>query len=102
MDLARYSPILHEATCDVKCLLKSNVARVILPSSCIERNTNLVQITINFKVLTLTVYISKHLTALYFHISIRIFRTLFIFWVFDGVLQSICLRIFCSKHSITF
>ena len=36
-----YSPILHKVTCNnyfnVKCLLKSNVVRVILLTSCIER-----------------------------------------------------------------
>ena len=42
------------------------------------------------------------LTALYFHISIRIFCNLFICLVFDGLLQSICFRMYCSKHSITF
>ena len=35
----------------------------------------------------------------YLHISIRIFCTLFICFVLDGPLQSICLRTFCSKHS---
>ena len=42
------------------------------------------------------------LTALYFHISVRIFCNLFICLVFDGLLQSIYFRMFCSKHSITF
>ena len=42
------------------------------------------------------------LTALYFHISIPVFCTLFICLVFDGLLQSIYFRMFCSKHSITF
>ena len=31
-------------------------------------------------------YILKHLTAFYFHISIQIFCTLFICFVFDGLL----------------
>ena len=42
------------------------------------------------------------LTALYFHISIWIFCTLLICFVFDGLLQSIYFRMFSSKHSITF
>ena len=54
------------------------------------------------QVLTLPGYFSKHLTALYFRISIWIFCTQFICLVFDGLLQSICFRMFCSKHSITF
>ena len=33
---------------------------------------------------------------------VRIFCTLFICFAFDGLLQSICFRMFCSKHSITF
>ena len=39
---------------------------------------------------------------MYFHISIQIFCNLFICLVFDGLLQSIYFRMFCSKHSITF
>ena len=39
---------------------------------------------------------------MHFHISIRIFCNLFIHLVFDGLLQSVCFRMFCSKHSITF
>ena len=55
------------------------------------------------QVLNLPGYISNHLTALYFPISISIFCTQLIFWyLFDGLLQSICFRMFCSKHSITF
>ena len=54
------------------------------------------------QVLTLPGYVLYFLTALYFHISIRIFCNLFICLVFDGLLQSICFRMFCSKHSITF
>ena len=54
------------------------------------------------QVITLPGYVLYFLTALYFHITIRIFCNLFIFLVFDGLLQSICFRIFCSKHSITF
>ena len=55
------------------------------------------------QVLNLPGYISNHLTALYFRISISIFCTQLIFWnLFDGLLQSICFRMFCSKHSITF
>ena len=40
--------------------------------------------------------------SFYLHISIRIFCTLFICFVLDDLLESICFRIFCSKHSITF
>ena len=54
------------------------------------------------QVLTLPGYITKHLTALYSLILIWIFCTQFICLVFDGLLQSICFRMFCSKHSITF
>ena len=54
------------------------------------------------QVLTLPGYVLYFLTALYFHISIRIFCNLFICLVFDGLLQSIYFRMFCSKHSITF
>ena len=39
---------------------------------------------------------------LYFHISIRIFCTLLIWFVLDGILETICFLIFYSKHSITF
>ena len=42
------------------------------------------------------------LTALYYHISLQIFCNLFICLVFDGLLQSIYFRMFCSKESITF
>ena len=54
------------------------------------------------QVLTLTGFVLYFPTALYFHISIRIFYILFICFVFDGLLQSICFRMFCSKHLITF
>ena len=54
------------------------------------------------QVLALPSYVLYFLTALHFHISIRIFCNLFICLVFDGLLQSICFRMFCSKHSITF
>ena len=54
------------------------------------------------QVLILTGYVLFFLTALYFHISIRIFRNLFICLVFDGFLHLICFRMFCSKHSIPF
>ena len=40
--------------------------------------------------------------VLYFHISIQIFCNLFICLVFDGLLQSIYFRMFCSKHWLTF
>ena len=54
------------------------------------------------QVLTLPGYVLYFLTVFYFRISIRIFCNLFICSVFDGLLQSICLRMFCWKHSITF
>ena len=54
------------------------------------------------QVLTLPGYVLYFLTALYFHISIRIFCNLFICLVFDDLLQSICFWMFSSKHSITF
>ena len=54
------------------------------------------------QVLTLPGYVLYFLTALYFHTSIRIFCNLFIRLVFDGLLQSIYFRMFCSEHSITF
>ena len=54
------------------------------------------------QVLTIPGYILCFLTSLYFYISIRMFCTLFICLVFDGLLQSICFRMFCSQHSITF
>ena len=54
------------------------------------------------QVLTLPGYVLYFLKALYFDISIRIFRNLFICFVCDGLLQSICFRMFCFKHSITF
>ena len=54
------------------------------------------------QVLTLPGYVLYFVTALYFHVSIRIFCNLFICLVFDGFLQSVCFRMFCSKHSITF
>ena len=52
--------------------------------------------------LTLPGYISKHLIALYFLLLICVFCTQLICLVFDGLLQSNCFRMFCSKHSITF
>ena len=54
------------------------------------------------QVLTLPGFILYFGAALYFHISIRIFCTLFINLVFDGLFQSIYFRMLCSKHSITF
>ena len=54
------------------------------------------------QVLSLPGYVLYFLTALHFHISVRIFCNLFICLVFDGPLQSICLGVFCFKHSITF
>ena len=52
--------------------------------------------------LTLPGYVLYFITALYFHISIRIFCNMFICLVFDSLLQSIYFRMFCSKYSITF
>ena len=57
------------------------------------------------QVLTIPGYILCFLTSLYFYISIQMFCTLFICLVFDGLLQSICFRMFLklnSQHSITF
>ena len=54
------------------------------------------------QVLTLLSYVLYFLTVLYFHISIQIFCNVFICLVFDSLLQSICFRIFCSKHLVTF
>ena len=54
------------------------------------------------QVLTLPAYVLSFLTALYFDISIQIFCNLFICLVFEGLLQSVCFRMFYSKHSITF
>ena len=54
------------------------------------------------QVLTLPGYVLYFQTALYFHISNRIFCNLFTCLVFDGLLQSIYFRKFCSKHSIDF
>ena len=54
------------------------------------------------QVLTLPGHILYFLTALFFHISIRISCTLFICLLFNGPLKLIYFRMFCSKHSITF
>ena len=93
----KYLPILQEATCDnyfiVKCLFKLNVSRVILLTSCNEFAYYSLIFT-NFTQL----YFLHLLAALYFHISIRIFYNLFICLVFGSLLQSICFRMFCSKH----
>ena len=51
------------------------------------------------QVLTLPCYISKHLTALHFYNLIRTFCTQFICLVFDGLLESICFRMFCFKNT---
>ena len=56
---------------------------------------------LNFWLFIKKVYILKHSIALYFRISIWIFCNQFIFLVFDGLLQSIYFRMFCSKHLIT-
>ena len=93
----KYLPILQEATWDncfiVKCLLKSHVARVILLTSWLYRawviqfNANLVE----------GKTASTNVTWLYFYLynSIRIFCTLFLFYVLDGLLHSICFQMFC-------
>ena len=94
----KYLPILHEATCEnyfiVKCLLKSNVARVNLLTYLIQFNVNLVEAEVA----------STNLNWLniYLHVSVRILCTLFICFVLDGLLQWICFRKSYSKHSITF
>ena len=54
------------------------------------------------KLQVLTLPVIYFLTDLYFLISVRIFCNMFICLVFDGLLQSICFRMFCSEHSITF
>ena len=54
------------------------------------------------QVLTLPGHILYFLTALFFHVSIRISCTLFICLLFNGPLKLIYFRMFCSKHSITF
>ena len=54
------------------------------------------------QVLTLPGHILYFLTALFFHISIRISCTLFICLLFNGPLKLIYFRMFCSEHSITF
>ena len=55
------------------------------------------------QVLSLSGYVLYFLTALYFHISTRIFYNLFICFVYDSLfLLSIYFRMFCCKHSITF
>ena len=56
---------------------------------------------LNFWLFIKKVYILKFSITLYFRISIWIFCNQFIFLVFDGLLQSICFPMFCSKHSIT-
>ena len=82
----KYLPILHEKICDnyfiVKCLLKSNESKTA--------STNFIWSYFVFR------------NSFLFHISIRIFCILFICLVFDGLLQLIYFRMFCSKHSITF
>ena len=93
----KYLPILQEATCDnyfiVKCLFKSNVSRVILLTNC----TEFAYYNLIFTNFTQLCFLHL-LTALYFHISIRILYNLFICLVFGSLLQSICFRMFCSKH----
>ena len=98
--------ILHEATCDnyfeLSYLLITNYL-LIVSGLLIWFNAILEQISRKkLLVLTLPGYVLYFLTALYFHISIRIFCNLFICLVFDGLLQSICFQMFFSKHSITF
>ena len=71
-----YSPILQEATCDnyliVKCLLKSNVAKVILLTYFFTYSKNCKK---------------TNITWLYFylHISVRIFCILFLCFVLDDL-----------------
>ena len=95
-------PILLKPTCHkyfiIKCLLKSNVARVILLTNCNDLmyfKANLVEAKTRSTNLACLLYF-------YLHISVWIFRTLFICFALHGLLQSICFRMFCFKHSITF
>ena len=67
-----------------------------------EKNSSIISSQGLEAVLTLPGYVLRFLTALYFHISIRIFCNLFICLVIDGLLQSICFGMLCSKHSLTF
>ena len=71
------------------CLLKSNVARVILLTKFVEAKTTSTNLTLFY---------------LHLHISIRIFcmYSVNFCFVFHGLLQSNCFQMFCSKHSITF
>ena len=69
-----------------------------------ERSWHFFNVSFSMKLqrLLTDIYLSiRHSTALYFRISIWIFCTQFICLVFDGLLQWICFRMFCSKHSIT-
>ena len=51
------------------------------------------------QVLTLPAYILYFLTALHFHTSNGIFCTLLICLLFNGLLERIYFRMFCSEHS---
>ena len=99
--------ILHEATSLNACLnrIYQELSYLLIVSSLL----NIISYYIGtnkqkqkLEVLTLPGYVLYFLTALYFHISILIFCNLFICLVFNTLLQSICFRMFCSKHSITF
>ena len=98
---------MHEATCGsyfiVKCLLQSNEARVILFTYLLHRSC-LISVDANLYKQLEAKTASTNLMWLYFylHISLRIFCTLFICFVLDGLLQLICFRMFRSKYSITF
>ena len=72
--------------------------RELSSSNCVGTNKQKQKL----QVLTLPGYDLYFPTALHFHISIQIFCNLFICLIFDGLSQSICFRMFCSKHSITF
>ena len=92
----KYLSVLKETTCNnyfvVKCVLKSNMARVFLLTYLLHRGyviqckSNIARS--NRSQLNLSFYFSKHLTALYFHTLIRIFYTLFRCFVFN---------IFCNR-----
>ena len=77
-----------------KCYLKCYQVLSYHRACLIQLNTNLAEANTGSTFLTCLYF--------YFHFSIWIFCTLFICLALDGLLQWICFRMFCSKHSITF
>ena len=82
-----YLPILHKATCNnyfiVKCLLKSNVSRVVLLTNCIELAQYNLMLIWNTKTETKTA--TTYLIWLYF-----VFPNSFVFSYFDlSILYSV-------------